>query len=188
LEVALREAGNPYASLYHVGLETQFYALPGARWNGDLVHGPRVPKIREGKIVRGDLRLYFPPDRIGKAGTSWWDYENGISEAVFFDFDYGHGHKGKALDDDGIRKVDDWCLKLPYVLATTSSSGKGRHWHIQIHRPCQSRAEQRVISRAALITVSRDLGFDLSPFVCTTGGIQNIFSVSGIQLVKAPTE
>jgi len=187
----LRETGNPYASLYHVGLETQFYALPGAKWNDEPVHGPRIPKIREGRIVRGDFRLYFPPDRIGKAGTSWWDYENGVSEAVFFDFDYADGHENnsRALDDDGIKKVDDWCLKLPYVLATTSSSGKGRHWHIQIHRPCRSRAEQSLISRAALITVSRDLGFNLAPFVCTTGGIQNIFSVSGnIHLVKAPTE
>ena len=97
-----------------------------------LGNGPHpwrtVKTDRAGKPIRSqDGAVDYNPELIAAAGTSWWNWRAGLSEACFLDFDFGHG--GKVIDDAGIARVDEWARRLGYVLNATSRGGYGRHWH-----------------------------------------------------------
>ena len=104
------------------------------------------------------------------------ELEEGVTEACFFDFDHGHGEK--ALDDEGIAKVDRWAEQLPYVMNCTSKGGKGRHWLVRLTTPlpAKTRPEHLANCRHIKEQVSKDLGFDIGPFCCSFGGIQYIYA------------
>jgi len=53
----------------------------------------------------------YHPALILRAGTSWWHWQEKLTEAAYLDFDYVDGSSG--LDDAGIAKVDEWAKRLP---------------------------------------------------------------------------
>ncbi|MEN6405900.1 MAG: hypothetical protein ABFC77_05455 [Thermoguttaceae bacterium] len=176
----LREQNSPYAPFVHEKLEWQFMPTDEEALLEGWIHRPyrlRIPKNGTTSPEDNDRELLYPPMLIREAGTSWWNWKDGVTEACFFDFDYGHGDK--ALDADGIAMVDQWAARLPYILNCASKGGKGRHWLVRLATPlpAATRPEHAHNSQAIKDHVSKDLGFDISPFVCSYGQIQYIYSV-----------
>ena len=184
----LREIGSPYAAFYHSGLETQIVPVEDDDLLDDyrsqwpvISDGPRpirtVITDKSGKPLRSyDGPVDFHPALILAAGTSWWNWRSGLTEGCFFDFDYGHG--GKALDDDGIARVDKWAQRLPYVLNATSKGGKGRHWLVRLADPlpAPTRRDHSFNCRRIKAKIDADLGFDIRKYVCSFGVIQYIWA------------
>ena len=115
LTARLRAANSPYAAFYHSALETQFQpvidddALDHYFGQWPMSGNPRPVRIPAdgGTAPRNnDGPLDFHPELIAAAGTSWWNWRDGVTEGCYFDFDYGHGLKG--LDEAGIMRVDEW--------------------------------------------------------------------------------
>ncbi len=101
----LREMGSPYAAYYHSGLETQIMPVKdddllddyGRAWPV-ISDGPRpvrtVVTDKRGKPIRSnDGVVDFHPALIRVAGTSWWNWQAGRTEACYFDFDFGMAAK-----------------------------------------------------------------------------------------------
>jgi hypothetical protein len=180
----LRATKSPYADLYHGSLETQIQPTTddddlNRYTNWHIVGTPRpvrTPANGKTSPVSNDGPVDFNPLLIAAAGTSWWNWRDGVTEACFFDFDYGHGPSG--LDEAGIAKVDQWATRLPYVMNCESKSGKGRHWLVRLAKPLPAkvRGEHSRNCQAVKERVSKDLGFDIGDYVCSFGGIQYIFA------------
>ena len=186
--------GSPYSSYYHAALETQ--VMPVELTDGEFNpewdsawdrHGNRylaqprpvrtVVTDRDGAPIKSnDGPVDYPPELILTAGTSWWNWRDRLTEACYFDFDYGHG--GKALDEVGIARVDEWAKTLPYVSNITSRSGRGRHWFIRPSSPLPAPTRRDHIFNCHRIRakVTADLGFEIGDYVCSFGGIQYIWS------------
>jgi len=121
--------------------------------------------------------LDFHPELIQCAGTSWWNWRRGVTEATFLDFDFGHGRHGQ--DAAGIAQLDLWAKQLPYVSNIASKSGRGRHWYIRLANPLPAKVRPDHLRncRAVVTKVSNDLGFDITQYACASGGgIQYIYS------------
>ena len=136
--------------------------------------------------------LPYHPKLILAWGTSWWDWQAGVTLAFYLDFDYGHGPHG--LDDAGIRLVDEWAAKLDCVMSTTSRGGEGRHWlvFLEIPLPANSREEHARNCLAGRDRLSAILGVDLSKSVCAApGAIQYLWhsqpAPDGLKLLKLAT-
>jgi hypothetical protein len=187
----LRKSGSPYAPFYHSELEPQIQPIED---NDDLLdlyfdQWPIVGTPRPVRTVIADkagrpLRSHdgfvdYHPKLIACAGTSWWNWVKGITEACYFDFDYGHG--GRALDEAGIARVDQWAQRLPYIMAVTSKSGKGRHWLVRLADPlpAPTRRDHGINCRRVKAKVCADLGFDIGQHCCSFGVMQYIFSSGG---------
>jgi len=186
LKGVLEREGSPYAPFYHSGLETQIQPTQ----NDDLLdryaaEWPIVGNVRPVRTVfsaggvpigSNDGIVDYHPNLIDCAGTSWWNWRTKKTEACFFDFDFGHG--GKALDEAGIAKVDDWARSLPYVMNVTSRSGKGRHWLLRPAHPLDAptREAHKNNCRRFKALIDKDLGFDVGKFVCQFGSIQYVYS------------
>ena len=175
----LRAANSPYADFVHDGLEWQIQPTDDeALLEGwlDQPYRLRIPKDGRTNPTDNESSFRYPPLLVREAGTSWWNWKKGVTEACFFDFDYGHGEK--ALDDEGIAKVDRWAEQLPYVMNCTSKGGKGRHWLVRMTTPlpAETRPEHLANCRHIKEQVSKDLGFDIGPFCCSFGGIQYIYA------------
>ncbi len=179
LSARLRATNSPYATFYHSGLETQFQPTDDEKMIEPWFDKPftlRIPKDGDVQPLDNDGRVAYAPCLIACAGTSWWNWRDGLTEACYFDFDYGHGPKG--LDEAGIAKVDAWAGRLPYVMNCASKSGKGRHWLVKLTTPLPAkiRGEHSRNCRAVKDQVSKDLGFEIGNYVCSFGGIQYIYS------------
>jgi len=120
----LRKSGSPYAPFYHSGLETQIQPVTedddeldryAGRW--PILGAPRPVRTvktdaKTGAPIRSnDGVVDYHPALILRAGTSWWNWQEQLTEAAYLDFDYVHGSSG--LDDAGIAKVDEWAKRLP---------------------------------------------------------------------------
>ena len=184
----LAEIDSPYAAYFHPGLETQIQPvtdddaidLYSSQWP-ILGAGPRPVRTvitdKFGKPIRSnDGVVDYHPRLIAAAGTSWWNWLAGRTEACFFDFDFGHG--GKALDEAGIAKVDEWAARLPYVMCATSKGGRGRHWLVRLADPlpAPTRSDHSINCKRVKAKIDHDLGFDVGPFVCSFGAIQYVWS------------
>ncbi|MGD0900306.1 MAG: hypothetical protein ABR915_20940 [Thermoguttaceae bacterium] len=184
----LREMGSPYAAFYHSGLETQIMPVKdddllddyGRAWPV-ISDGPRpvrtVVTDKRGKPIRSnDGVVDFHPALIRVAGTSWWNWRAGRTEACYFDFDFGHG--GKALDEAGIARVDEWAQRLPCVLSATSKGSRGRHWLVRLADPlpAPTRGDHSFNCRRIKAKVSADLGLDIGKYVCSFGVMQYIWA------------
>jgi hypothetical protein len=175
----LRETNSPYADFVHDGLEWQIQPTEEEalleRWQNKPYriripkHGRTIPQDNDGPVS-------YPPLLVTAAGTSWWNWWDGVTEACFFDFDYGHG--GKALDEAGIAKVDEWAARLPYVMCCSSRSGRGRHWLVRLATPLPAATRDEHTGNCGTIKdqVCKDLGFDIGPYVCSFGCIQYIYA------------
>ena len=183
----LRAVGSPYAPFYHGKLETQIQPVQdddlldryGSAWPivGTVRPVRTVKTTDDGAPIRSnDGIVDFHPELIGCAATSWWNWVDQLTEACFFDFDYGHG--GKALDAAGIARVDEWSKRLPYVLNVTSKSGRGRHWLVRLTapQPAPTRVHHSHNCKRIKAKIDADLGFDLGPSVCSFGTLQYIWS------------
>jgi hypothetical protein len=174
----LRATDSPYANLFHNGLEMQFQPTTDERLLDGWIYPPypyRIPKDGDKNPTPNDGPLGYHPDLIAAAGTSWWNWRDGVTEGCAFDFDYGHGPKG--LDDAGIAQVDAWAEQLPYAMNCTSKGGKGRHWLVRaLPMPARIRADHIRNCQAIKDRVAADLGVDLDKYICTFGGIQYIYA------------
>jgi len=134
----LREAGSPYVEFVHCGLELQIEPITGDddaldRWAAEWPiranpHSLRIPadgNAEEGGPRNNDGPVDYHPNLVSHWGTSWWNFLDGQTEAVFMEYDHGHGPHG--LDDAGIAQTDEWASRLPYVMVCTSKGAKGRH-------------------------------------------------------------
>jgi len=181
----LRASNSPYRDYFHPGLELQLVPLKDddaitrleGRWPIQGTPRPvRIPADGSTNPRNNDGAVDYHPNLIGCFGTSWWNWRDGLTEACFFDFDYGHG--GKALDESGIARVDQWAGKLPYVQNCSSKSGRGRHWLVRLKTPLPAKLRQdhNRNCRAIMQRLCADLGFDLRDYVCSFGSIQYLYS------------
>jgi hypothetical protein len=175
----LGATNSPYASFIHDGLEWQFQPTDEEALLEGWLNQPypyRIPKHGDTIPTSNDGPLGYYPGLIKAAGTSWWNWKDGLTEGCALDFDYGHGDK--ALDDVGIAQVDAWAERLPYVMNCTSKGGRGRHWLVRLEMPlpAQNRADHIRNCKAIMAKLSADLGVDLEKYVCSYGGIQYIYS------------
>ena len=172
---------SPYAEFFHDGLEMQFQPTTDEGLIDGWIDRPypyRIPKDGSTDPKPNDGQLGYYPGLIAAAGTSWWNWVDGVTEACFFDFDYLHG--GHGLDDRGIAQVDAWAEQLPYVMNCTSKSGKGRHWLVRVGgpMPAKIRADHIRNCNAIKDRVADDLGVDLDNYVCCFGGIQYVYAAN----------
>ncbi len=200
----LREAGSPYVEFFHDGLELQIEPLTGDddaldRWAGAWPfranpHSLRLPEdgnAEEGGPKDNDGPVDYHPNLISHWGTSWWNYRDEQTEAVFLEYDHGHGPHG--LDDAGIAQTDEWASRLPYVVVCTSKGSKGRHWLVLLEKPLPAKTRKEHIRNCRWIRdrVLADLGVSELPTCAAPGAIQHIWhhapKPGGLRLLKPAT-
>jgi hypothetical protein len=182
----LERLQSPYSSFYHPGLEYQVQPKADKGNWSDAPYPIRNPKIVDGEIRLNDRPFTFSPALVDAFGVSWWNYRTLRSEGCYLDFDAGHGPSG--LTDAQIAEVDAYAAGLPCVMSCTSRGGRGRHWFAKIDLPAKNRKQHALNCRAAMCAMSRELGVDLSQYVCSVGAIQYILAFpSKIRLLKGAT-
>jgi len=193
----LRASNSPYLPFAHDGLEWQFQPTKDDddlnRWagSGQPPFKHRIPANGDLLPVPADGPIPFDPHLISLLGSSWWNWRDKVTEGCAIDFDFGHG--GKALDEAGIMRVDEWARGLPYVQNATSKGAKGRHWLIRLENPLPAKIREEHSRNCAAIVekVSADLGLNIRDYCCTFGQIQYIWAAkaaeAGLTLVKPAT-
>jgi len=198
----LREAGSPYMEFFHGGLELQIEPLEGDddamdRWGSAWpfranLHSLRIPNdgnAEEGGPKDNDGPVDYHPNLISHWGTTWWAWRYGRTDAVFLEYDHGHGPH--ALDDAGIAQTDDWASRLCYVMVCTSKGGKGRHWLVLLETPLPAKTRKEHIRNCRWVRdrVLADLGVAKLPTCASPGSMQHIWhhapKPGGFRLLKA---
>jgi hypothetical protein len=200
----LRETNSPYADFFQPGLELQIEPITGDddaldRWAGEWPiranpHSLRIPadgNAEEGGPRDNDGPVDFHPELISHWGTTWWNWRDGQTEAVFLEYDHGHGPH--ALDDAGIAQTDQWASRLPYVVVCTSKGGKGRHWLGLLEKPLPAKTRKEHIRNCRWVRdrVLADLGVTELPTCAAPGSMQHIWhhapKAGGFRLLKPAT-
>jgi hypothetical protein len=133
----LKEINSPYAEFFHEGLEVHFEPVEGDdealdQWGGQWPipgdpHACTVPHDGATEPTNNDGAVNFHPKLVLCSGTSWWDWQKGVTEACMFDFDLSHGAKG--LNEEGIAKIDALAQQHSAIMAAAQGwSGHSDAW------------------------------------------------------------
>lgn len=94
-------------------------------------------------------------------GTTGWNWEQRRSEWVGFDFDSIEGHL-KGLEPDQLTEIRNRALALPYVVARTSTGGRGLHLLVNVNRPTtRTHGEHALLAKDVLRRMSQDCGYPI---------------------------
>lgn len=129
-------------------------------------------------------------------GMTGWDWQNGYSKWVAFDFDAitGHSdlHKAKltSAELDEVRKS---ASEVEWVTVRRSTSGSGLHLYVFLDNvPTATHTEHAALARSILGLLSATTGFDFNSKVDACGSNmwvwhRKMLNTNGLQLIKLGT-
>ena len=198
------------ASLYNLGMECQVNVAQGdgerieGTYKGRQWHGWtdsistwksfRIPYNANSKPHFDDHPLTFDLDRHAEGiGMTGWDWREGISRWVAYDFDAIVGHSSrhqKTLTNEEMQSVQDAACGIKWVTVRKSTSGKGLHLYVYlVGVPTSNHHEHAALARAILGMMSAITGFDFVSKVDICGGNMWVWhrkmrGTDGLSLIK----
>lgn len=136
----------------------------------------RIPFNAAGKEgdphYRDSLLEFELSDHVESIGCTGWNWQEGISEWVGFDFDSITNH-AKGLTDFELDDLRDRVRGIPWCELRRSKSGKGFHLYVRLEPaiPTANHAEHAGLARAILSNLASLLKFDFKSKVDTCGGV-----------------
>ena len=115
--------------------------------------------------------LFAHAEGIGMTG---WNWSQGISKWVAFDFDgiIGHADSHSAkLSADELDQVQKVACDIPWVTVRKSTGGGGLHLYVFLDDvPTENHTEHAALGRSILSKMSAEAGFDFTSKVDACGG------------------
>lgn len=131
-----------------------------------------VDKITgEHKYKQIKYDLFAHAEGIGMTGWNWFQ---GISKWVAFDFDgiTGHAESHTAkLSADELNQVQEAACAIPWITVRKSTSGGGIHLYVFLNDiPTKNHTEHAALGRSILGKMSAEAGYDFTSKVDACGG------------------
>lgn len=119
-----------------------------------------------------DKILHFSTDHFEAIGLSGWNWRQGKSEWVGFDFDSVANHS-QGLSNEELHGIRQAIGDIEWVTSRKSTSGKGLHFYVYLDPPIStnSHTEHAALARSILGILSARIGKKLEAKVDTCGGI-----------------
>ena len=194
---------------YHTALETQIYVTPGTDeeahetksncWSNGVHCWKQIrwPHNSDTNPNFEDFVPQFPLlDYVESVGTTWYNWETGESEGVFFDIDSIVGHKS-GLTEKELKRIIEKLSCVDYVTIIRSTSGLGYHVVVFFKkgkRPqIKNHGEHTLVAEVVLQKMSEDSDLDLRAKVDCFGQIGWFWSIratpenQGFSMVKQAT-
>lgn len=157
----------------------------------------RIPKDSMGEANFKDYHLTWPLELHAEGiGSTGWDWKNGCSRWVGFDFDALIGHaKGVGITREALEEVKSQASRIPYVETRKSTGGKGLHLYVPIDGiPTANHTEHAALARCILSLMGDEVGYDFAAQIDCCGGNMWVWHVKsnpeneGLKLLKPATK
>ena len=126
-------------------------------------------------------------------GMTGWDWAQGVSRWVAFDFDSLIGGHATGLNNEELEAVKKAAMDIPWVTVRLSTSGKGLHIYVFVSEvPTANHNEHAALARAILGMMSAHAKFDFNTKVDICGGNMWVWhrkmaGTEGLKLLKQGT-
>jgi len=108
------------------GRKSKYYTNGVSKW-----YDFRMPKNANSKPERNDFEINYDFEgHVSEIGCTGWDFANGVSRWVGFDFDSIVGHKKEGLTNAQLGEIVAKLSDVPWVTIQKSTSGNGLHVYV----------------------------------------------------------
>jgi hypothetical protein len=138
----------------------------------------RMPRNAMGKPEKNDYDVKYDfTAHVDSIGLTGWDWVNGVSKWVGFDFDSIVGHIKAGLTPQQLSGIVDLLTDIPWVTIQRSTSGNGLHVYVYMDPVrTDNHVEHAALARALLNKLSALTGSDLSASVDVCGQVLWVWS------------